>query len=198
MPSFGEMAALAAVDALTVDGQPAIFGAFWRRDAARVFQACDEAIDLSEIHTTCAVFASACWYWGGRRPLRHSRKSCIGSGIVGDREWLQCGAEYFVLNDGRAVPEVGDLPLFGPSLSLVHHVEIAVEVTADGLVRTAHGGGSPSYADLVAAGIQNDPDRIKRANGTVAALGTEPRRLAGCCGWMSAAKCAAAEGIVPA
>lgn len=187
--TFGHRAAQAAIDVLT----PGPIGAYWRRDVARDFQACGEHIDLSTVHTTCGVFASACWFHGGR-PLHHTRASRLGGALVGVPSWIDAPHECFV-EAGHHTPGVGDVLCHGASLATTHHVELVIAVHDDGTVTTAHGGDSPTTAELVAAGIVNDPKACDAARGTVARLGTGPKTLVGVCGWYSARLVAEAEHL---
>jgi len=188
--SFGGNAAEAAQEALK-DGP---FGLFWRRDMARAFQACGQNIDLSGIHTTCAVFASAAWHWAGRKV--RTRKGHIGGPILnGWLEGLNAPGPYWVPNDATSFPETGDIICYGSEPRLIHHVELSLDKSTDGTILTAHGGDSPTYGELVQAKIAGDKAKIHAANGTVARIGAGRKEMHGICGWFSAAKVAEAEGL---
>jgi len=195
--SFGGAAAAVAASVLS-DGP---IGLHWRPDVALIFRACGEpGCDLRGIQTSCAVDASACWGWAGRKHTLPRGKmkphGHIGGPIVTAQGWLELDAKYWIPNDGTAAPDIGDIPTFGPlhRLDLTHHVELTMAY-ADGLITTAHGGDSPNYGELVQAGIQNDKDAIKRANGTVMRMGAGPKAMTGISGWFSAAMVAEAEGL---
>jgi hypothetical protein len=187
---FGERAAAAAVAALS-DGP---MGLFWRRDVARAFQACGFDVDLSAVHTTCAIFASSCWHWAGRQCK--ARASHIGGPMLGGwLEGLHAPGPYWVARASGQTPEVGDILCHGANIPSIHHVDMVRAVRADGWIQTAHGGGSPTYPELVAAGIADDPAKIHLANGTVARLGDWEPLPPDVIGWFSARAVAQAEHL---
>lgn len=193
--SFGGNAAEAAKSVLK-DGP---IGLHWRPDVAKVFRACGENADLRGIKTSCGVDASACWYWAGRRFSIPRGKMAphghIGGVLVGPSGWVEIDTEFWIPADGSARPDVGDILTFGHRLSDTHHVETVMEARDDHTVLTAHGGASPTYGELMHAGIQADHAKIKRSNGTMMKMGAGFKELTGVSGWYSARAFAKAHGL---
>ncbi len=116
---------------------------------------------LDKVHTSCAVFASACLGYAGFRLAKPWKADGTWSIMGATRAWLQPLSEQhpaWVPADGSAEPGVGAIILRAKS-----HVELVTERLPNGLWRCAAGGGSPEQHEC--QGLT--PTQIKVTNGTL-------------------------------